>query len=340
MEIVATRLYQFIYFRSVFLYDNDSLNFRRAKMEAVHSSELVKTKKRNRRPGKGERNRHKIQKQESEGSEEATQSKDSKSNAPAEAQSQHLRPSKQDSSAKSTKHTNNALSSVSVQPKYNFITDYNDHFETPAVAYKDLKPFISLMGAAGTESIIYDPYFCQGRMREYLNDLGCSNIINENTDFYKNVTKNAIPAHDMLITNPPYSGDHKQRLLQYLLSAQVMKPFALLLPAYTATKSYWGEFVDKMRSGRSSGFLYVMPTGSYEYDHPEGTGKDIPPFYSCWFLGGISPSLVPRLESALHGTNVKAVLRDVDAMIAAGYVTSKRPNPKRRKKMAGAKTAE
>jgi hypothetical protein len=78
-----------------------------------------------------------------------------------------------------------------------------------------------------------------------------------------------------LVTNPPYSGEHKQRLLQYLHT--ISKPFALLLPAYTATKSYWKEFVQQERlrwavSGPHDPVLYLLPPASYEYSHPEGTG--------------------------------------------------------------------
>lgn len=32
--------------------------------------------------------------------------------------------------------------------------------------------------------------------------------------------------------------------------------------------------------------LYLLPPDSYQYFHPEGTGKDTPPFYSAWFIGG------------------------------------------------------
>jgi hypothetical protein len=121
-----------------------------------------------------------------------------------------------------------------------------------------------------------------------------------------------------LVTNPPYSGEHKQRLLQYLHT--ISKPFALLLPAYTATKSYWREFLQEerrlrlspeRRSGPHDPVLYLLPPASYEYSHPEGTGspspdrlqpsltrpsplltgKDLPPFYSAWFVGGSFSSL-------------------------------------------------
>jgi hypothetical protein len=32
--------------------------------------------------------------------------------------------------------------------------------------------------------------------------------------------------------------------------------------------------------------FYVLPPDHYEYCHPEGTGKEAPPFYSSWFVGG------------------------------------------------------
>lgn len=101
--------------------------------------------------------------------------------------------------------------------------------------------------------------------------------------------------YDVLVTNPPYSGDHKQKLLTYLQNRRVQKPFALLLPAYTVTKSYWREFVDaienknKRAGGTGHGsFMYILPAISYSYDHPEGTGHKIPPFYSAWLIGGFS----------------------------------------------------
>ena len=68
------------------------------------------------------------------------------------------------------------------------------------------------------------------------------------------------------------------------------KPFALLLPAYTANKSYWRSYVDSGSPPNSAHTAYLMPPTSYEYTHPEGTGKGAPPFYSCWFLGKFPPN--------------------------------------------------
>lgn len=120
---------------------------------------------------------------------------------------------------------------------------------------------------------------------------------------------------DILITNPPYSGEHKPRLLEFLKSSG--KPFAILLPVYTATKSYWKNFISPEASSgnvssstkspiannKSSGMsssnktlpnrevCYLLPPNEYMYYHPEGTGKDTPPFYSAWFLGNMPFSI-------------------------------------------------
>ncbi len=90
--------------------------------------------------------------------------------------------------------------------------------------------------------------------------------------------------YDLLITNPPYSGDHKLKLLDFLKTSR--KPFLLLLPVYTATKSYWREFTT-LQGAWSPQVIYLLPGSKYAYDHPEGTGHDDSPFYSAWFIGGM-----------------------------------------------------
>ena len=146
---------------------------------------------------------------------------------------------------------------VSKAPKattWTFDVDYNDHFETPKVAYEDIQPILNAIARAKGKNIrdliLYDPYFCAGGMVEMLTELGYDKIINKNRDFYADISKKQIPDHDVLITNPPYSGEHKTKLLHYLLSTTLRetplgraKPFALLLPIYTANKNYWKEFV-------------------------------------------------------------------------------------------------
>ncbi|RYH01494.1 hypothetical protein EON65_48315 [archaeon] len=89
------------------------------------------------------------------------------------------------------------------------------------------------------------------------------------------------------MTNPPYSGEHKVRLLQYL--STTTHPYLLLLPAYIATKAYWKNFT------QNKSVLYIAPPEHYHYVHPENTGKDLPPFYSMWFVGNLEEVVKNRL---------------------------------------------
>mmetsp|Transcript_15749 Transcript_15749/g.26291 ORF Transcript_15749/g.26291 Transcript_15749/m.26291 type:complete len:310 (+) Transcript_15749:81-1010(+) len=238
---------------------------------------------------------------------------------------------------------------------WNFEVEYNDHFETPKIAYMDLIPVL-LQAARDcnktlSDLVVYDPYYCAGQMVNFLHELGVTNVINRNRDFYADVAEQNIPEHDILVTNPPYSGEHKQKLLQYL--SQSDKPFCLLLPVYVATKSYWREFVasEKVKKeGKSSTSsktgispqlteLYLLPSISYEYNHPEGTGKDIPPFFSSWFIGGGFQSLLAVRNAILspeHNLDrCLSVCISVESLIKKGVVgadSAKRPNPKQRRK--------
>ena len=268
--------------------------------------------------------------------------------------------------------------------KWNFVVDYNDHFETPLVAYQDITPLLQRLAVAlgkdPHELIIYDPYYCKGGMVGLLEQVGFPRVINKNRDFYTDVANKQTPFHDILVTNPPYSGEHKPKLLTYLLSqvsstdattcrssstVQPLTAFALLLPIYTATKSYWKEFASEFvrRTCDNNSLFYLVPPDCYEYQHPEGTGKDIPPFKSAWFIGlstavkgmgsgksggescGLDVMEVRRaLESATAataaggaGVRVRggcAVYSTVEQLAAAGHVVAdRRPNPKQRKKM-------
>jgi len=189
-----------------------------------------------------------------------------------------------------------------------------------------------------------------------------------------------------MVTNPPYSADHKLKLLDYLNSSTPgtgtgtgtgttppdeekeykrkdkgkgkgksthnKRPFLLLLPIYLSTKSYWRGFVSENSSNTTPEDVmdayYIVPPDSYSYMHPEGTGKDKSPFFSCWFLGicGLmreidvcqcakSPcSYKTKEKFGVEQRKVRAYA-SADQLVARGYVTEKRANPKQRKKAKG-----
>jgi len=188
---------------------------------------------------------------------------------------------------------------------YPYPNKYNDHFVTPVAAYEELAPILAYLlmrrHAAGnkslrpSEAVCYDPYYCDGAPVQRLKDVlqrastrasgGASgwSVINEMRDFYIDAASGTCPPHDYLVTNPPYSGDHKERCLKFAVS-NAGRPWALLMPGYVANKQYF-----RMLSGGGEdpvpGIFYVVPSRPYHYSHPEGTGHDDPPFDSLWFVG-------------------------------------------------------
>ncbi|KAL7547632.1 hypothetical protein ACHAWF_010929 [Thalassiosira exigua] len=260
---------------------------------------------------------------------------------------------------------------------YPYPTDYNDHFETPARAYDDIFPLLMKhildkkqkrnkkrkganqqskkgRGECNDTTIIYDPYYCTGRAATLLKDVfqrhksdnmpSGIQITHEKRDFYRDIRQNSVPKYDVLITNPPYSGNHKERCLEFAVDQLKShgRPFFLLMPNYVATKEYFRYDSKEVRT------LFVTPSASnpYEYDHPEGTGHQTSPFASVWFCGlsygegrfdakstidafvkfhssrGISPTGAPRIATSLQG------------LIQMGGVSGeRRKNPRQRRKM-------
>lgn len=174
-----------------------------------------------------------------------------------------------------------------------FPVDAMDHCETPPEAYQHVKPWLvalaAQLGVADPAALqLYDPYFCAGAVRRRLARVGFPHVHNANEDFYAVAEKGAVPAHDVLVTNPPYSGDHPQRLLQYLRSSD--KPWAALMPAYVADKAYYLAPSEP----KTSGMLYIIPTRRYAYWTPRGLappkrghtgtrGERTSPFASFWY---------------------------------------------------------
>ena len=103
--------------------------------------------------------------------------------------------------------------------QWNFEVEYNDHFETPKIAYADLlpvllqvasdkkKPLSEVMSClclvflfdikvivdSVLQLVVYDPYYCEGQMITFLNELGVKNVINRNRDFYEDMKEQNIP---------------------------------------------------------------------------------------------------------------------------------------------------
>ncbi|GAX73315.1 hypothetical protein CEUSTIGMA_g769.t1 [Chlamydomonas eustigma] len=107
----------------------------------------------------------------------------------------------------------------SIQEHVFTVIDDRDHAETPLEAYRDLEPILfrlaTLLGKTKNTLKIYDPYYCAGAVKRNLALLGFTDVYNKNEDFYEVQASNSCPVFDVLITNPPFSGDHMERVVQF-----------------------------------------------------------------------------------------------------------------------------
>ncbi len=208
-----------------------------------------------------------------------------------------------------------------------FATDFCDHFETPRRAYADVAPALdALVAKPRAQTRIYDPYYCDGAAKRHLQELGFTNVKNDKVDFYatKAYEDPSNTTHDVVVTNPPFSEDHKERCLRWALATR--KPFALLLPAYVVERRWFREaFGDEARP------FFVAPAERYGFNHPLGAGADNSPFFSVWV---VDSGRGAAATASIGATLSDGVFADVDALRRAGHVRAeaKRPNPKRRRK--------
>ena len=104
-------------------------------------------------------------------------------------------------------------------PSFPFQADYNDHFETPKQSYADILPLLDSIGRTlsltRANLILYDPFYCDGLAKIQLQSLGFKQVQHEKRDFYRDIRDKTVPRHHIMITNPPYSDDHKERIVKY-----------------------------------------------------------------------------------------------------------------------------
>jgi len=284
--------------------------------------------------------------------------------------------------------TKNASNEKVGTGKYPYPTDYNDHFETPARAYDDIFPLLEYTMAKkqthnnnkkkkssnkeahneqgnSHETIIYDPYYCAGRAAILISDVfqrhqsenisSTIKVQHEKRDFYRDILQNAVPKYDILITNPPYSGDHKEKCLEFAVNRLRNHglPFFLLMPNYVATKDYFRKIVVEDNTGSGTKriqtfYITPPPNNQYEYDHPEGTGHQISPFASVWFCGmsygeGKTQDMRSVMDAfaRFHSSNdasypmgTARIASNLQNLIRMGGVSAeKRKNPRQRKKI-------
>jgi hypothetical protein len=160
------------------------------------------------------------------------------------------------------------------QASYPFESEASDHAETPLVAYQHIAPLLhslaKQLGKTAASLTIWDPFFCAGLMVRHLGSLGFTSVLNRNEDAWQFIGPDATrkpPAHDVLVTNPPFSGANISKLLQHC--QQTQQPWLLLLPEFVLRKPYYYSFREAMGQRR---LVFLGPSVCpYEFEVPSST---------------------------------------------------------------------
>eukprot|EP01043_Picozoa_sp_COSAG02_P061170 COSAG02_NODE_8159_length_2685_cov_18.595901_2_plen_396_part_00 len=204
------------------------------------------------------------------------------------------------------KTRNAAAPAAGPRDGYAFVPDSKDHCETSPTAYMHLAPMLNLLALKlakkPSELAIYDPYFCAGSVTKHLAALGFANVYNTNEDFYAVAAAGAVPPHDVVVTNPPYTGNHVERLLTFL--ATNSKPLCILMPNYFAddgTGTGQGKGTPLQRANYAAWMkgcnpIFLCPRERYQYwtphilntdsqrQHSLHLGHKTVPFISYWHI--------------------------------------------------------
>ena len=160
-----------------------------------------------------------------------------------------------------------------------FAADPGDHCETPIEAYADIAPLLRGLafdlGKTPETLRIYDPYYCEGSVVRHLGSLGFSSVHNVNEDFYANIAAGTTPEFDVIVTNPPYSGDHVRKIVRYCRISG--KPWFLCVPTYVHTSHGYRQEVSAAQS--SPLFSAHGPTLS----RTDGAGRSNSSSSSSWY---------------------------------------------------------
>ena len=138
--------------------------------------------------------------------------------------------------------------------KENAVQFKDDDYETGRNILKDLCPFIE------QNKIIYDPFYCKGKVIEEWNNLGFE-CINEKKDAFNREH----PEFDYLISNIPFSCKEKCVKLGFELN----KPFIMLMPIDALGSKWIKKYFDKLQ--------FIIPNGRLQFI------KDSVQTNKCWF---------------------------------------------------------
>lgn len=172
-------------------------------------------------------------------------------------------------------------------------------------------------------------------------------------NFYRDIVhQGRVPAHDILLTNPPFEGEHIQATLRYCLESNGGRPCCILLPCFVAKKPYF----KRLCQANGTSVLYLKPKTAYSFwspgrplrdmhiDPSRGneadlrSGRPTSPMETMWFCftGAFDTMLLERWREHRNQTKQHCTLtRSLDELDlgSVNVLPTKKPNPKRRRKL-------
>lgn len=138
--------------------------------------------------------------------------------------------------------------------KGNAVEFKDDDYETPREVLNDLLPHIT------NYDIIYDPFYCKGKVIEEWKSLG-KTCLNTKEDAFDREH----PQFDIMISNIPFSV--KEKCVK--LAVSLAKPFVLLMPIDALGSKWIKKYFDKLQ--------FIIPSGRYNFLKKGEKTK------GCWF---------------------------------------------------------
>ena len=102
----------------------------------------------------------------------------------------------------------------------------HDDYMTPKYAWENIQQYIP------KDKVIWEPFMGDGKSAEHLLELGCKEVIHNDTDFFES------NEGDIIITNPPFS---KTKTIMPRLR-ELDKPFILIMPSSKLITQYVREY--------------------------------------------------------------------------------------------------
>ena len=143
-----------------------------------------------------------------------------------------------------------------------FVKDKDsDNYITNKKDWEKIKEYIP------KDKVIWSPFYCDGKQKEYFKDMGYD-IIHEDKDFFSYT-----PEYDIMVDNPPFS--KKKEILTRI--KEIDKPFILIIPSVMLCYKYFQNyFKDDLQ--------IIISLNRIKFRHINSTNKNYTPPYASFYF--------------------------------------------------------